>query len=111
MNVPVIALRGLTVLPGQVVHFDAGRKISIEAAQKAMASGQKVLLTLQKDISVEEPEFDDLCSIGTLARVKQLIKMQDNVLRIMVEGLERVELISLETNGTYLTGEIEFKPR
>ena len=53
MNVPVIALRGLTVLPGQVVHFDAGRKISIEAAQKAMASGQKVLLTLQKDISVE----------------------------------------------------------
>ena len=111
MNVPVIALRGLTVLPGQVVHFDAGRKISIEAAQKAMASGQKVLLTLQKDISVEDPEFDDLCSIGTLARVKQLIKMQDNVLRIMVEGLERVELISLETNGTYLTGEIEFKPR
>lgn len=111
MKVPVIALRGLTVLPGMVVHFDASRKMSIEAAQKAMASGQKVLLVLQKDIEVEKPVFEDLCSMGTLARVKQLIKMQGNVLRIMVEGLERVELMSLDTDGSYLTGEMEFRPR
>lgn len=87
MEVPVIALRGLTVLPGMVVHFDASRKMSIEAAQKAMASGQKVFLTMQKDITVENPGFEDLHAMGTLARVKQLIKMQGNVLRIMVEGL------------------------
>lgn len=111
MKVPVIALRGLTVLPGMVVHFDASRKMSIDAAQKAMASGQKVLLVLQKDITVETPVFEDLCSMGTLARVKQLIKMQGNVLRIMVEGLERVELMSLDTEGSYLTGEMEFRPR
>lgn len=111
MKVPVIALRGLTVLPGMVVHFDASRKMSIDAAQKAMASGQKVLLVLQKDITVENPVFEDLCSMGTLARVKQLIKMQGNVLRIMVEGLERVELMSLDTEGSYLTGEMEFRPR
>ncbi|MDO5409507.1 MAG: endopeptidase La [Lachnospiraceae bacterium] len=111
MKVPVIALRGLTVLPGMVVHFDASRKMSIEAAQKAMASGQKVLLVLQKDITVENPVFEDLYSMGTLARVKQLIKMQGNVLRIMVEGLERVELMSLDTDGEYLTGEMEFRPR
>lgn len=110
MEVPVIALRGLTVLPGMVVHFDASRKMSIEAAQKAMASGQKVFLTMQKDITVENPGFEDLHAMGTLARVKQLIKMQGNVLRIMVEGLERVELMSLNTEGTYLTGEIEFRP-
>lgn len=111
MKVPVIALRGLTVLPGMVVHFDASRKMSIEAAQKAMASGQKILLVLQKDITVENPGFNDLYSMGTLARVKQLIKMQGNVLRIMVEGLERVELMSLDTDGEYLTGEMEFRPR
>lgn len=111
MKVPVIALRGLTVLPGMVVHFDASRKMSIEAAQKAMASGQKVLLTLQKDIAVENPVFEDLYSMGTLVRVKQLIKMQGNVLRIMVEGLERVELMNLDTDGAYLTGEMEFRPR
>ena len=111
MKVPVIALRGLAVLPGMVVHFDASRKMSIEAAQKAMASGQKILLVLQKDITVENPGFNDLYSMGTLARVKQLIKMQGNVLRIMVEGLERVELMSLDTDGEYLTGEMEFRPR
>ena len=111
MKVPVIALRGLAVLPGMVVHFDASRKMSIEAAQKAMASGQKVLLVLQKDITVENPVFEDLYSMGTLARVKQLIKMQGNVLRIMVEGLERVELTELDTDGEYLTGEMEFRPR
>ena len=111
MKVPVIALRGLAVLPGMVVHFDASRKMSIEAAQKAMASGQKILLVLQKDVTVENPVFEDLYSMGTLARVKQLIKMQGNVLRIMVEGLERVELMSLDTDGDYLTGEMEFRPR
>ena len=111
MKVPVIALRGLAVLPGMVVHFDASRQMSIEAAQKAMASGQKVLLVLQKDIAVENPGFEDLYTMGTLARVKQLIKMQGNVLRIMVEGLERVELMSLDTDGDYLTGEMEFRPR
>lgn len=111
MKVPVIALRGLAVLPGMVVHFDASRQMSIEAAQKAMASGQKVLLVLQKDITVENPVFEDLYPMGTLARVKQLIKMQGNVLRIMVEGLERVELMSLDTDGDYLTGEMEFRPR
>lgn len=110
MKVPVIALRGLAVLPGMVVHFDASRPMSIEAAQKAMASGQKIFLSMQKEITVENPVYDDLYSIGTLARVKQLIKMQGNVLRIMVEGLERVELLDLDTEGSYLTGEIEFRP-
>lgn len=110
MKVPVIALRGLAVLPGMVVHFDASRPMSIEAAQKAMASGQKICLSMQKEITVENPVHDDLYHMCTLARVKQLIKMQGNVLRIMVEGLERVELLDLDTEGSYLTGEIEFRP-
>ena len=86
MNFPVIALRGLTVLPGMVIHFDASRKKSIEAAQKAMMSDQKVFLSMQKNPEVEDPGFNDLSKIGTLVRVKQLIKMQGNIIRIMVEG-------------------------
>lgn len=111
MAVPVIALRGLTVLPGMIVHFDASRPKSIQAAEHGMSSGQKVVLVSQKDVTVEDPTYDDVCHMGTLARVKQLIKMQGNVLRIMVEGLERVELMNMDTEGEYLEGEIIFRPR
>ena len=111
MKVPVIALRGLVVLPGMVVHFDAGRQMSIDAAQKGMATGQKIMLVLQTDENAEYVQQDSLARIGTLARVKQLIKMQGNVLRVMVEGLERTELLSLDMEDTFLAGEIAFRPR
>jgi ATP-dependent Lon protease len=94
-----------------VIHFDASRKKSIEAAQKAMMSDQKVFLSMQKNLEVEDPTFDDLCEIGTLVRVKQLIKMQGNIIRIMVEGLERCRLNELVEEEPYLMGDIEFIPR
>lgn len=111
MNFPVIALRGLTVLPGMVIHFDASRKKSIEAAQKAMMSDQKVFLSMQKNPEVEDPGFNDLSKIGTLVRVKQLIKMQGNIIRIMVEGLERCRINELIDEEPYLVGDIDFIPR
>lgn len=111
MNFPVIALRGLTVLPGMVIHFDASRKKSIEAAQRAMMGDQKVFLSMQKNPEVEDPGFEDLSQIGTLVRVKQLIKMQGNIIRIMVEGLERCRINELIDEEPYLVGDIEFIPR
>ncbi|KIR02941.1 ATP-dependent protease La Type I [Lachnospiraceae bacterium TWA4] len=111
MNFPVIALRGLTILPGMVVHFDASRKKSIDAAQKAMMSDQKVFVTMQKDSEIEDPYAKDLCIYGTLVRVKQLIKMQGNIIRIMVEGLERCRLNGIIERDPYLVGDIEFLPR
>lgn len=111
MNFPVIALRGMTVLPRMVVHFDASREKSIAAAQKAMMTDQKVLVLMQKDSNISDPSEEDLCHIGTLVRIKQMMKMKGNTVRIMVEGLERAKLLSLEDQGEFLTGDIAFYPR
>ena len=103
---PVIALRGMTVLPGMMIHFDVSRSRSIAAAEKAMVTDQKVFLTAQKDPDVLEPELEDLYAAGTIAKVRQLVKMQGNVTRVMVEGLEKAELLNLESTEPMLVGEI-----
>ena len=103
---PVIALRGMTVLPGMMIHFDVSRSRSIAAAEKAMVTDQKVFLTAQKDPDVLEPELEDLYAAGTIAKVRQLVKMQGNVTRVMVEGLEKAELLGLESTEPMLMGEI-----
>ncbi len=103
---PVIALRGMTVLPGMMIHFDVSRSRSIAAAEKAMVTDQKVFLTAQKDPDVLEPELEDLYAAGTIAKVRQLVKMQGNVTRVMVEGLEKAELLGLESTEPMLVGEI-----
>ncbi len=103
---PVIALRGMTVLPGMMIHFDVSRSRSIAAAEKAMVTDQKVFLTAQKDPDVLEPELEDLYAAGTIAKVRQLVKMQGNVTRVMVEGLEKAELLDLQSTEPMLVGEI-----
>ena len=103
---PVIALRGMTVLPGMMIHFDVSRSRSIAAAEKAMVTDQKVFLTAQKDPDVLEPELEDLYAAGTIAKVRQLVKMQGNVTRVMVEGLEKAELLGLQSTEPMLVGEI-----
>lgn len=106
-NLPVVALRNLTVLPGMVIHFDVNREITIKAIESAMLGDQMVFLVSQKDPEVEEPKDDDLEAFGTIALVKQVIKLNDDVLRIMVIGIQRGELIYLEEEKPYLIGEIE----
>ncbi len=87
---PLIPLRGLSVFPGMVMHFDVGRTKSTNALEEAMADDQLVILVCQKDADVDTPEADDLYRVGTLAMVKQLLKMPGNIIRVLVEIQERV---------------------
>ena len=107
ITMPVIALRGLTVFPLMMVHFDISRKKSVTAVEKAMVSDQKVFLVTQKRPEVLEPGIEDLYHVGTIATLKQLVKMPNGVIRAMVEGIERAALLSLESADSMLIGKIE----
>ena len=106
MKMPAVALRGMVILPGMVAHFDISRPKSIKAIEEAMMAEQKVFLVTQKDVEQEEPEIDDLYRIGIIAEVKQVIKLQNNIVRILVEGGERAELSAFLENPDYLLAEI-----
>ena len=107
MTIPVIPLRGLTVLPGMTLHFDVSRKKSVAAVEKAMMGEQMLFLLTQKNPDDMNPGIDQLYTVGTLATVKQLVKLPGNIVRVMVEGMERAELLCLETEEPFLMGEIE----
>lgn len=97
MIVPLLPLRGLLVFPTMVLHLDVGREKSIQALEKAMVEDHTVLLTSQKDVSVDEPNVADLYEMGTLARVKQLLKLPNGTFRVLVEGVARAKMV--ETVG------------
>ena len=103
---PTVALRGMTILPGMVQHFDVSRKKSIAAVEKAMLGNQKLFLVSQKRPEIPEPELDDLYQIGTVAVVKQLVKLPSKSVRVLVEGLDKAELLCFDTEEPYLMGEI-----
>ena len=107
ITMPVIALRGMTVLPKMMLHFDISREKSIAAVEKAMVGEQKVCLVTQRNPEEADPGMDDLYQIGTVALIKQLVKLPNNVIRVMVEGLERAELLALDREEPLLVGEIE----
>ena len=106
VTMPVIALRGLTVLPGMTVSFDISRAKSVAAVEKAMVSDQKVGLFAQKNPEDADPSLEQLYHIGTIVRVKQLVKMPGGIIRVMVEGLVRAELLELDSEEPSLIGEI-----
>lgn len=103
---PTVALRGMTILPGMVQHFDVNRKKSIAAVEKTMLGDQKLFLVSQKRPEIPEPELDDLYQIGTVAVVKQLVKLPSKSVRVLVEGLDKAELLCFDTEEPYLMGEI-----
>lgn len=105
---PIIPLRGLVVFPDMTLHFDVGRKKSVEALKKAMEDNQKVFLVCQIDASVNEPELKDIFDMGVVCHIKQMIRIpnSDN-LRVVVEGVERAKLISLSNNNRYLSGTVQ----
>lgn len=107
ITMPVIALRGMTVLPKMMLHFDISRTKSIAAVEKAMVGDQKVCLVTQKNSEEADPRIEDLYQIGTVALIKQLVKLPNNVIRVMVEGMERAELLTLDSEEPMLIGEIE----
>ena len=106
MKMPAVALRGMVILPGMVAHFDVSRAKSIKAVEEAMMDEQKIFLVAQKDVEQENPDIEDLYKIGIIAEVKQVIKLQNNIVRILVEGKERAELSAFLENPDYLLAEI-----
>jgi ATP-dependent Lon protease len=91
--VPLLPLRGLLVFPTMVLHLDVGREKSVQALEKAMVEDSTLLLTSQKDVSIDEPEIDEMYAMGTLARIKQLLKLPNGTFRVLVEGLSRAQIV------------------
>lgn len=106
-KLPVLALRGLTVFPDQTVHFDVGRAKSVLALEAAMKADQTLFLVPQKDLLVDDPKLADLYPIGTVAKVKQVLKTQTENLRVLVTGICRGRITELSQSEPYLYGTIE----
>lgn len=105
LHLPAIALRGTTILPDMIVHFDVSREKSVKALEKAMVQDQKIFLVTQKDPRVEEPGIEDLYRIGTVAEIKQLVKTKNGIIQVLVEGKERGELLGFLEEEPYLEAE------
>ena len=106
-SLPMVALRGLTIMPEMIVHFDVSRERSIAAIQQAMVEEQEIFLVAQKSIETENPGQEDVYEIGTVASVKQLIKLSKKVVRVLVEGKNRAVLKKIEEKDPYLRAEVE----
>ena len=105
-HIPAVALRGMTILPAMIVHFDISREMSVKAVEQAMLKDQKLFVVTQKDPEVSEPVLDDLYRIGTIVEIKQVIKMPKNILRVLAEGIQRAELVDIDDNPEYLDADI-----
>lgn len=103
---PAVALRGMTILPDMIVHFDVSRSKSKKAVERAMTTNQKLFVVTQRDPDIEEPEKEELFTVGTIVTVKQMTKLQHGILRVLVEAVERAELIELIDNSDFLETEI-----
>ena len=106
-NLPVIAMRGLNVFPRMNTSFDLERPISVHALERAMENGEEIFLVTQREIGVEQPEEKDLYEIGTVARVTQILRVSDRVLRVMMEGACRARLKRLWQREPFLQAQVE----
>ena len=107
LKMPMIALRGTVVFPKTVVHFDVSREKSVQAVENAMKGEQLVFLSAQMDDSIEDPKREDIYSLGVVAKIKQIIKLPGNVIRVLVEGENRARLVELLEEEPYLYAEVE----
>ncbi|MBS4222604.1 endopeptidase La [Bacillus sp. FJAT-49682] len=105
--VPLLPLRGMLVYPTMVLHLDVGREQSVQALEQSMLADQLIFLTTQKDVSIDEPGEEDIYEMGTLTKVKQMLKLPNGTIRVLVEGLTRGKLTTLKNEGTYLSAELE----
>lgn len=109
-QVPTLALRGITVFPGALFHFDVGRQKSIQAMEYAMANGQRIFLVTQRDIAVDDPAQEDLFGMGAYCKVRQILKIPGDSIRVLVEGQSRALLHQLTQNEPFLMADIELLP-
>ena len=106
MNMPAVALRGLTILPGMIAHFDISRERSLRAVEEAMEQDQKIYLVTQRNVDSEDPTQEDLYRMGIVADIKQVVRLQNDVVRILVDGISRAALLGFTGNEKYLEAEI-----
>lgn len=106
MNMPAVALRGLTILPGMIAHFDISRERSLRAVEEAMEQDQKIYLVTQRNVNSEDPTQEDLYQMGIVADIKQVVRLQNDVVRILVDGISRAALLGFTGNEKYLEAEI-----
>ena len=103
---PAVALRGLTILPGMIAHFDVSRERSLRAVEEAMEQNQKIYLVTQRNVDSEDPTQEDLYQMGIVADIKQVVRLQNDVVRILVDGISRAALLGFTGNEKYLEAEI-----
>ncbi len=106
MNMPAVALRGFTILPGMIAHFDISRERSLRAVEEAMEQDQKIYLVTQRNVDSEDPTQEDLYQMGIVADIKQVVRLQNDVVRILVDGISRAALLGFTDNEKYLEAEI-----
>ena len=103
---PAVALRGMTILPDMIVHFDVSRSKSKKAVERAMTTNQKLFVVTQRDPDIENPEKEELFTAGTIVTIKQMTKLQHGLIRVLVEAVERAELIDFLENKDFLEAEV-----
>lgn len=106
INMPAVALRGLTILPGMIAHFDVSRERSLRAIEEAMEQDQRIYLVTQKNVDSEDPTQEDLYRMGIVADIKQVVRLQNDVVRILVDGISRAKLLGFTDCEKYLEAEI-----
>lgn len=105
-SMPMVALRGMTILPEMVVNFDISREKSIQAIQEAMAHDQKIFLLTQKEVTAEDPKMEDLYKVGTIATIKQVAKLPKQIVRVLVTGETRAVINALEFDSPYMCANV-----
>ena len=108
--IPAVAMRGIVMLPGTVMHFDVGRKKSIEALNVAVGGDKTIFLVTQKDVAVDDPGENDLYKVGVVVKIKQLLKTQDNTVRVLVDGLYRAKVVRFTSFEGYIEAEVKKFP-
>ena len=98
-KIPMVALRGLVIFPYMVLNFEVGRNRSIAALERAMTHDQEIFLATQKDLRVETPEGEDIYPVGVVAKIRQILKVPGDALRVLVEGLYRAEIVEYLSQG------------
>ena len=106
LTIPAVALRGMTILPGMVAHFDISRDKSLRAVEEAMKGDQKLFIVTQKDTEKEDPQGEDLYEVGLLAVVRQVVKLQKNIMRVLIEGIGRAEIYEYTQTADYMQARV-----
>jgi ATP-dependent Lon protease len=105
-NIPMLPLRGLVVYPYMILHFDVGRVKSVKAIEEAMIKDQKIFLTSQKDPNIEDPAFEDINTFGTISKIKQLLRLPGDTIRVLVEGIERAKIVKFGNTEPFYTVDV-----